>query len=311
MGTVSGPIFEFWKESQIMSNRPNVVFITTDHLRYDTLGYTGDPVIQTPAIDTLAAKSVRFSNCFVQNPVCSPSRASFMTGRYTKNHGLKWNGTKLSEHEITMVEAFKDQGYTTAAIGKNGIGQQRFGQWLDHVEAKGIRRGWKERADGDYTVHDPNPFEQYVRKEDEDPRLRMWMDNRLIRWPEGEVPIAKYMLAQNSLVPKGDGPMITFSHFLSRRDLIFGSPDGEARMPFSRRDLHPRFNFSRVAGTTALDRQVRQLGSSMHIYGHQHRNRCRKIDGVIYVSHCLGYARERRLGLVCELDEGPRLIWQG
>ena len=146
-----------------MIERPNILFITTDHLRYDTLGYTGDPLVQTPAIDALAEKSTRFSKCFVQNPVCSPSRASFMTGRYPKNHGVKWNGSKLGEHEITMVEAFKQQGYTTASVGKHGIGQQRFRQMLDHMDAAGIRRGWKERADGDYTVTDPNPFEQYVR----------------------------------------------------------------------------------------------------------------------------------------------------
>lgn len=146
-----------------MMKRPNILFMTTDHLRYDTLGYTGDPLVQTPAIDALAEKSTRFSKCFVQNPVCSPSRASFMTGRYPKNHGVKWNGSKLGEHEITMVEAFKNRGYTTASVGKHGIGQQRFGQMLDHLDAVGIRRGWKERADGDYTVTDPNPFEQYVR----------------------------------------------------------------------------------------------------------------------------------------------------
>ncbi len=146
-----------------MIERPNILFITTDHLRYDTLGYTGDPLVQTPAIDALAEKSTRFSKCFVQNPVCSPSRASFMTGRYPKNHGVKWNGSKLGEHEITMVEAFKQQGYTTASVGKHGIGQQRFRQMLDHMDAAGIRRGWKERADRDYTVTDPNPFEQYVR----------------------------------------------------------------------------------------------------------------------------------------------------
>ena len=146
-----------------MIKRPNILFITTDHLRCDTLGYTGDPLVQTPAIDALAEKSTRFSKCFVQNPVCSPSRASFMTGRYPKNHGVKWNGSKLGEHELTMVEAFKNRGYATASVGKHGIGQRRFRQMLDHVDAVGIRRGWKERADGDYTVADPNPFEQYVR----------------------------------------------------------------------------------------------------------------------------------------------------
>ena len=77
-----------------MIKRPNILFITTDHLRYDTLGCTGDSVMQTPAIDALSERSTRFSNCFVQNPVCSPSRATFMTGRYPKNHGVKWNGSK-------------------------------------------------------------------------------------------------------------------------------------------------------------------------------------------------------------------------
>jgi arylsulfatase len=144
-------------------NAPNILFITTDHLRHDTLGYAGDPVIQTPAIDRLASESVRLSNCFVQNPVCSPSRATFMTGRYPKNHGVRWNGSELNETEITLVECLKNEGYTTAAVGKHGIGQQRFREYLDHTAATGIRRGWKERPDGDYTVKDPNAFEQYVR----------------------------------------------------------------------------------------------------------------------------------------------------
>ena len=142
---------------------PNILFITTDHLRYDTLGYMGDDVIQTPAIDKLASESVRMNNCFVQNPVCAPSRATFMTGRYPKNHGVRWNGSKLNENEVTMIEHFKKNGYQTACVGKHHIGQAKFLKHLDHVEASGIRRGWNERADGDYTVHDPNVFEQYVR----------------------------------------------------------------------------------------------------------------------------------------------------
>lgn len=142
---------------------PNILFITTDHLRYDTLGYTGDDVIQTPAIDRLASESMRMNNCFVQNPVCAPSRATFMTGRYPKNHGVRWNGSRLSENEVTMIEHFKSHGYKTACVGKHHIGQEKFLKNLDHLEASGIRRGWNERADGDYTVHHPNPFEQYVR----------------------------------------------------------------------------------------------------------------------------------------------------
>ena len=146
-----------------MRTSPNILFITTDHLRYDTLGYTGDPVIQTPAIDSLAGGGVRLTDCFVQNPVCSPSRATFMTGRYPRHHGVRWNGSRLNETEMTLVEFFKRQGYTTASIGKHGIGQKRFLDSLDHIDAVGIRRGWKEDPEGNYTVADPNPFEEYVR----------------------------------------------------------------------------------------------------------------------------------------------------
>jgi arylsulfatase len=142
---------------------PNILFITTDHLRYDTLGYTGDPAIQTPSIDRLAAGSVRLNRFFVQNPVCAPSRATFTTGRYTRNHGVKWNGSRLNENEITLVEHLKQNGYKTAVVGKHHIGQEKFRKHVDHAAAAGIRRGWSEREDGDYTVTDPNPFEQYVR----------------------------------------------------------------------------------------------------------------------------------------------------
>lgn len=143
--------------------QPNILFITTDHLRFDTLGYTGDAVMQTPAIDKLASESVRMNKCFVQNPVCAPSRATFMTGRYPRHHGVRWNGSRLNENEVTMVEHFKKNGYQTACVGKHHIGQEKFQKNLDHMEASGIRRNWSERADGDYTVHNPNPFEQYVR----------------------------------------------------------------------------------------------------------------------------------------------------
>ena len=151
----------------------------------------------------------------------------------------------------------------------------------------------------------------YWVKEGEDPLLRLWSDNRLICWPESEDPIAHYMLSKNGVNENYDKPVISFSHFLPRQDLIFGSASKPAVSRPLRKDPHPKFNFSRVAGTAALDRQIRKLGSGLHIYGHQHRNRCRVVDGITYISHCLGYARERKWGLVCGLDEGPRLIWQG
>ena len=146
-----------------MSHHPNIIFITADHLRYDTLGCTGDPVIKTPAIDQLVSESAFLDNFFVQNPVCSPSRTTFMTGRYPRHHGVRWNGTAVNENEMTLPEFLKRNGYHTACIGKHHLSQQRFREHVDYFEADSIRRDWRERDDGNYAVTEPNEFEQYVR----------------------------------------------------------------------------------------------------------------------------------------------------
>jgi len=135
-----------------MNYKPNILFITTDHLRYDTLGFTGNPVIKTPAIGILASQSVSFSQYFVQNPVCHPSRATLMTGRYPIHHGVRWNFSNLNENEVTLLEYFKQHGYATACIGKYHLAQRRFEKSLDYKEASSIRN-----------MNPDNPFIQYVK----------------------------------------------------------------------------------------------------------------------------------------------------
>jgi len=71
------------------SERPNVIVITTDQQRYDTLGATGNEIIKTPNLDVLAERGVLFSHAYAQNPVCIPSRACLHTGRYTHQHGVQ------------------------------------------------------------------------------------------------------------------------------------------------------------------------------------------------------------------------------
>lgn len=143
----------------------NVLFITADQLRYDALGYTGNAAARTPAIDRLASESARFERMYAQSPVCQPSRATIMTGRYPRHHGVKWNGSALNENELTLLTHFKRSGYATAMIGKHHIRQQRFAQSIDAQAADQIRRVWsKERPNGDYSIagHE-NEFEAYVR----------------------------------------------------------------------------------------------------------------------------------------------------
>lgn len=151
----------------------------------------------------------------------------------------------------------------------------------------------------------------YVTKPGEDKRLIGWSDNYLIRWPDAVIENnpADYFLGLNRtvMVQNYQAPVISFSHFLPRTDLMFSRPEELAG--HKPQDRHPRFNFSRVAGTSRLDQQIRQLGSVIHVYGHQHRNRYRLSEGVLYVSCCLGYARERKHGSIRYLDQLPRLIW--
>ena len=98
--------------------RPNILFICTDQQRYDALGCYGNAHIQTPTIDGLADEGVLFEQCYVQSPVCAPSRASLMTGRYPHNHGLWANGVALPEHQPLVTRALADGGYDCGLIGK-------------------------------------------------------------------------------------------------------------------------------------------------------------------------------------------------
>ncbi|MCF7854758.1 MAG: sulfatase-like hydrolase/transferase [Candidatus Pacebacteria bacterium] len=99
----------------------NVLFIMTDQQRYDCLGANGNPIIQTPNLDRLAAQSANFSNFFVQSPVCVPSRASFFTGRYAHAHRNRVNYTPLNESEVLMPARLQSSGYRTALIGKTHL----------------------------------------------------------------------------------------------------------------------------------------------------------------------------------------------
>lgn len=98
--------------------RPNVLLITADQLRWDCLGCYGNPVIQTPHIDKLAAEGIRFSNAHTAATLCVPARLSILTGQYPSSHGAKGNGSALPGGTPTIASLFRDAGYTTGAFGK-------------------------------------------------------------------------------------------------------------------------------------------------------------------------------------------------
>lgn len=128
-----------------------------------------------------------------------------------------------------------------------------------------------------------------------------WVDYRACRWPEGydESAITRFFternIAPSSPSLQGATQIITFSHFLPRIDLM---PE---RIPARHRKIYP------VLGSTILERQLRQLGSTLHVYGHSHVNRHVTIDGVTYINNAFGYPNEahytaRRLVNVHTID---------
>ena len=96
----------------------NILFIMYDQLRFDYLSCAGHPHLHTPNFDRVAEMGVRFSNAFVQSPVCGSSRMSFYTGRYVSSHGAAWNGFPLRVGELTMGDHLRRAGMDCWLIGK-------------------------------------------------------------------------------------------------------------------------------------------------------------------------------------------------
>ena len=96
----------------------NILFIMFDQLRWDYLGCTGHPWLETPHIDGLAARGVRFSRAYAQSTICGASRMSFYTGRYCHSHGATWNNVPLKVGEMTLGDHLRPLGVQSVLVGK-------------------------------------------------------------------------------------------------------------------------------------------------------------------------------------------------
>jgi arylsulfatase len=111
-------------QMQAQNHKPNVILIITDDQGYGDIGINGNPHLKTPVLDKLAKQSTRFHNFYV-SPVCAPTRASLMTGRYNLRTGVRdtYNGGAImATEEITIAEILKDAGYSTGIFGKWHLG---------------------------------------------------------------------------------------------------------------------------------------------------------------------------------------------
>jgi arylsulfatase A-like enzyme len=158
----------------------NILFIMCDQLRFDYLSCAGHPTLQTPNIDALAARGVRFTRAYVQSPVCGASRMSFYTGRYVSSHGASWNGFPLKVGEMTMGDYLRPLGLDTVLVGKTHMqadteSMERLG--IDPQSIIGVRVsecGFDpyERDDG---LHGVGPDGRY---EPRNPRYNEWLNDK-------------------------------------------------------------------------------------------------------------------------------------
>ena len=105
-------------------DRPNIILIVVDDLRFDDFGAAGHPFSKTPNLDRLAREGALFQNMFAVTPLCSPSRANILTGQQTRHHGILDNTDRSSRsHELqTFARRLHESGYRTGFIGKWHMG---------------------------------------------------------------------------------------------------------------------------------------------------------------------------------------------
>ncbi|MEZ5291765.1 MAG: sulfatase [Vicinamibacterales bacterium] len=114
---------------------PNVVMVLVDDMRWDEMHSAGHPFIETPNMDRVAREGARFTNAFATTPLCSPSRASFLTGQYAHTNGIVDNTARPSHALPTFPKDLHDAGYRTGFFGKWHMGNDAsprpgFDRWV-------------------------------------------------------------------------------------------------------------------------------------------------------------------------------------
>ena len=133
-------------------SRPNILRITTDRQRWDTLGAYGNRFVTTPNLDGLACGGALVEHAYAQSPICSPSRASFFTGRYPRTTRVCRNGQALPPDERLISRLLADAGYICGHVGKLHLapGSPKMTQWSERRSNDGF-------TFFQYSLHPPGP----------------------------------------------------------------------------------------------------------------------------------------------------------
>ncbi len=134
-------------KKKLIERKPNIVFLLTDQWRAQDLGYMGNSEVYTPNIDKLEAQSVNIINAVSGTPVCSPYRASLLTGQYPLTHGVFYNDKPLKNEALTMAELFGQSGYETGYIGKWHLNGHKPGTSVNESRKKPVVEGRRQGFD--------------------------------------------------------------------------------------------------------------------------------------------------------------------
>lgn len=249
-----------WSVAGQKKSKPNILYILVDQWRAQSTGYAGDENVQTPNLDRLASKSLNLTHAVSGMPVCSPHRASFLTGQYPLTHGVFMNDVLLDSNRTTIGKIFKAHGYQTAYLGKWHVDGHGRSSYIPKTRQQGFDY-WKALE----CTHDYNKSAYY---EGDSPQKKMWETYDAIAQTQD---VCQYINKQQA----GDDPFFLVLSIGSPHDPYQTAPEKYRKIYenkiFKLRDNVPADKVAKVqndlrgyyAHMTAIDDCVGQLWQTL------------------------------------------------
>ena len=256
-------VFSFNSYAQ-KNTKPNILYILVDQWRAQSTGYSGDKNVMTPNLDQLASKSINLTHAVSGMPVCSPHRASFLTGQYPLTHGVFMNDVLLDTNRTTIGKVFKENGYQTGYLGKWHVDGHGRSSYIPASRQQGFDY-WKALE----CTHDYNNSAYY---EGNSPVKKVWETYDAIAQTQD---VCQYLKSQT----KKDDPFFLVLSIGSPHDPYQTAPEKYRKMYenkiFTIRDNVPADKVEKVqndlrgyyAHMTAIDDCIGQLRTTLKEQG--------------------------------------------
>ncbi len=231
LGVALSPLFTSTRRVLASSQKRNIILILTDDHRYDMIGcLSKHPSLKTPNLDRLVKNGMLFENGFVTTSLCSPSRASILTGQYAHTHGIINNSTSLPDSVWTFPQSLQKAGYKTAFVGKWHMGRASdeprpgFDRWVSF-------RGWGKYYDNSFNIDGTHVQRKeyvtdviteysidFIRKNKDKPFF-LYMSHKAVH--SGFTPAARHQGEyRGAVVPKPVSFAVTEENYIGKPDWV-------------------------------------------------------------------------------------------